>query len=73
MKECRREFDRNWTCQSKVLRKLSANKKFGYYTMTKLPIPVWFEVPDPAFATFVAVKLGLEVRSDCNGKPTINN
>jgi hypothetical protein len=27
-------------------------------------IPVWFEVPDPRFATWVAVKMSVQVHSD---------
>ena len=27
-------------------------------------VPVWFEVPDPRFATWIAVKMSLQVQSD---------
>ena len=72
MEACRREFGRNWSCQGKVLRKLTPGK-FGYYKTTRTPVSVWFAIPDPAFATFIAVKLGIEVRSDSKAGPTINN
>jgi|688.fasta_scaffold25036_3 hypothetical protein len=72
MKDCRREFGRNWACQSKVLRKLKT-PKWGYYRTSKVPFPVWFDIPNQAFATWIAVKFSIEVRSDVNAKPTINN
>lgn len=43
----------NWRCQPRAKRKLERN------TWQKSIIPVWFEVPDPAFATWVSVKHSL--------------
>lgn len=48
MKEARALYGTNWRSQSHVKRKL---ERWG----TKM-VPVWFEVPDPAFATWIAVK-----------------
>jgi len=60
MSECRAWFGKDWRGMSKVRRKLSNRRPpppFG-------PLPVWFEVPDPRFATWVAVKMSLQVQSD---------
>lgn len=48
MKEARALYGTNWRSQAHVKRKLD---RWG----TKM-VPVWFEVPDPAFATWIAVK-----------------
>jgi hypothetical protein len=54
MKEARAMFGKNWRTQSRVKRRLENNNLWGLnVTQT---VPVWFEVPDPAFATWVAVK-----------------
>lgn len=73
MKECRQLFGKNWRCQSKVLRKLKEVKRFGYYPMTSPARPIWFDIPNPSMATWIAVKLGVEVRTDLKHKPSINN
>ena len=73
MKECRQHFGKNWHCQSKVLRKLKDVKRFGYYPMTPPARPIWFDIPNAAIATWIAVKLGVEVRSDLKHKPSIIN
>lgn len=49
MQEARSLYGKTWRSQSHVRRKLQRKLK------TQL-IPVWFEVPDPAFATWIAVK-----------------
>jgi hypothetical protein len=59
MRECRTWFGSNWRGMSKVRRKLG-----GKYTAPIRALPVWFEVPDPRFATWVAVKMSLQVQSD---------
>ena len=48
MKEARALYGTNWRSQPHVKRKLD---RWGATI-----VPVWFEVPDPAFATWVAVK-----------------
>jgi hypothetical protein len=50
MKEARILYGKNWRGQPHVKRKLERNK------WQNRMVPVWFEVPDPAFATWVAVK-----------------
>ena len=50
--EARSIFGRNWKGQGRVKRKLSQT----YATMPNKVVKVWFDVPDPAFATWVAVK-----------------
>jgi hypothetical protein len=50
MKEARTLYGKNWRGQPHVKRRLERNRwNHGL-------VPVWFEVPDPAFATWVAVK-----------------
>jgi hypothetical protein len=60
MRECRQWFGSNWRCQPRVRRKLSDEK----YRHVTSPQRVWFEVPDERFASWVAVKMALEVASD---------
>lgn len=50
MAEARKLYGTAWRSQSHVRRKLSNS-----FTASK-GISVWFEVPDPAFATWIAVK-----------------
>ena len=59
MRECRSWFGRNWRGMSKVRRKLSPTPQIRV-----TQVPVWFEVPDPRFATWIAVKLSVQVLSD---------
>ena len=49
MKEARSLFGKNWRCQGHVKRKLERN-------WHKTPQRVWFDVPDPTFGTWVAIK-----------------
>ncbi len=59
MRECRAWFGRDWQGMAKVKKKLSSA-----YGRRTAPLPVWFEVPDPRFATWISVKLSLQVQSD---------
>ena len=59
MRECRTWFGRRWQTMSKVRRKLNAR-----YMSRGQMVMVWFEVPDPRFATWVSVKHSLQVHSD---------
>ena len=59
IRECRGWFGKNWHGMSKVRRKLTR-----YRPSITGGIPVWFEVPDPRFATWVSVKMSIEVQSD---------
>ena len=54
MKEARAMFGTNWRTQSRVKRRLE-NKLLWSFSLPE-PVPVWFEVPDQTFATWVAVK-----------------
>jgi hypothetical protein len=67
MNECRKEFGKNWKCQGKVLHKLN---RASWRQPTSLF--VWFDIPNASLATFIAVKLGLNVRKD-KPKTPINN
>jgi hypothetical protein len=44
---------------AKVRRKLGSK-----YSPRTQVVPVWFEVPDPRFATWIAVKMSLQIQSD---------
>jgi len=55
MREARQAYGRNWHGQRKVKRGLDRN------SWDDRPFDVWFEVPDPAFASWCAVKLAVEV------------
>ena len=59
MRECREWFGKSWRGMSKVRRKLNAK-----HSSSGAAIPVWFEVPDPRFATWISVKMSLQVQSD---------
>lgn len=65
MRECRIWFGRGWQCQGKVKRKLSNRASWGG---RRDPLWVWFDVPDAKFATWISVKLSLEVESDTKRK-----
>ena len=53
MAEARSQFGRSWRAQPKVKRKLERQLWMPHDQW------VWFEVPDPAFATWIGVKLGV--------------
>ena len=59
MRECREWFGKSWRGMSKVRRKLNAK-----YSASGVAIPVWFEVPDPRFATWISVKHSLQVAGE---------
>jgi hypothetical protein len=60
MKECREWFGKDWKCQGKVRRKLES---YGLNRTRKSQL-IWFEVPDPKFATWISVKHSIQVHSD---------
>ena len=60
MAECREWFGKNWKCQNKVRRKLESYNH-GHQRKSQ---PIWFEVPDPKFATWISVKHSIQVQSD---------
>lgn len=56
-----------WRSQPRVRRRL---EKFAW-EKTRVENHVWFEVPDPSFATWISVKYSIQVRIDptqINGK-----
>jgi hypothetical protein len=59
MRECREWFGKNWRTQGRVKRKLA--NSYNAKPFLQHPIPVWFEVPDPRFATWISVKLSLQI------------
>ena len=61
MSEARAHYGKNWRAQPKTKRKLSS------WRLADAPaVRVWFEVPDPTFATWCAVKLGVTVAGTAN-------
>ena len=61
MAEARSQFEKNWRGQPKVKRKFTSWRPRNAET-----VKVWFEVPDPTFATWCAVKLGVTVTETVN-------
>ena len=61
MAEARAQFGKNWQGQPRAKRKLESWRPAGSSN-----VRVWFEVPDPAFATWCAVKLGVVVAGAVN-------
>jgi hypothetical protein len=59
MRECRSWFGKEWRSMSKVRRKLGSK-----HSPRPQTVPVWFDVPDPRFATWIAVKMSLQAQSD---------
>jgi hypothetical protein len=54
MTEARRLYASNWRGQPRAKRRIES------YRWNLEPVRIWFEVPDPAFATWCAVKLAVE-------------
>lgn len=61
MAEARAQYGKNWRGQPKAKRRLENWRPQG-----SAPVRVWFEVPDPSFATWCAVKLGVAVAGAVN-------
>jgi len=59
IRECRTWFGKNWKGQAKVRRKLKGNAH-----RLNRSLPVWFEIPDARFATWISVKHSIQVHSD---------
>lgn len=62
MREARAWFGKNWRGMSKVRRKIDTTYRSP--APRREPLLVWFEVPDPRFATWVSVKMSIQVHSD---------
>ena len=62
IRECRVWFGKNWQGMSKVRRKL--NPRYRTRNNRAESVPVWFDVPDPRFATWISVKFSIQVQSD---------
>jgi len=54
MNEARVQFGKNWKGQPKVKRKFEA-----WRPANAKSVKVWFEVPDPSFSSWCAIKLGV--------------
>jgi hypothetical protein len=52
MRDARAQFGQNWRSQSHVKRRLERVTMYKNVTTER----VWFEVPDPKFGTWVAIK-----------------
>ena len=53
MREARAQFGTNWRSQRHVRRRLERNQVWRHPRATE---HIWFEVPDPRFGTWVAIK-----------------
>ena len=53
MREARAQFGKNWRSQAHVKRRLEHS---ALWRLSEPAERVWFEVPDPAFGTWVAIK-----------------
>jgi len=53
MREARAQFGRNWRSQAHVKRRL---EHASLWRLDGHAERVWFEVPDPAFGTWIAIK-----------------
>ena len=53
MREARAQFGKNWRSQAHVKRRL---EHASLWHLSDHAERVWFEVPDPAFGTWVAIK-----------------
>jgi len=58
MREARAQFGQNWRCQRHVKRRL---ERAHIWNPPGTAERVWFEVPDPAFGTWVAIKHAVRV------------
>ena len=61
IQECRSWFGSNWQGQGKVRRKLDPSRSTH---TTRSGVVVWFDVPDPRWATWIATKFALQVQAD---------
>lgn len=68
MHECRNLYRRNWAGQRHVLKGFRKVSRYSpiiqKWMQQHNPQIVWFEVPDPNFATWISVKYSIEVASD---------
>ena len=53
MREARAQFGKNWRSQAHVKRRL---EHAGLWRLSEHAERVWFEVPDPKFGTWIAIK-----------------
>jgi hypothetical protein len=53
MREARAQFGKNWQGQRHVKRRL---EHAGLWKISPVAERVWFEVPDPKFGTWIAIK-----------------
>lgn len=60
MKEARALYGKNWRSQPHAKRRLDRN------SWMKKDESIWFDVPDPSFASWCAVKLALEAKLTVN-------
>jgi hypothetical protein len=66
--ECRQLYGRNWRAKRNVLKRWKRSKNLSQalqqWMFVNMPDYIWFEVPDPAFATWISVKYSIEVASE---------
>ncbi len=66
--ECRQLYGRNWRTKRNVLKRWKRAKNLSQaiqqWMFVNMSHDIWFEVPDPVFATWISVKYSIEVTSD---------
>lgn len=68
MHECRQLFGRNWRTKRGVLKRFKKARNLSQalrqWMFVNVSNEIWFEVPDPTFATWISIKHSIEVASD---------
>lgn len=68
MHECHLMFGKNWRTKRNVLKRFKKAKNLSQalqqWMFVNISHDIWFEVPDPNFATWIAVKYSIEVASN---------
>lgn len=66
--ECKRLYGTQWRTQRNILKRFKKTQNFNrtiqQWIHEHMAHKIWFEVPDPLFSTWIAVKFSIEVASD---------
>ena len=66
--ECRKLYGTAWRTQRNILKRFkktqNLNRTIQQWIHRHMPHKIWFEVPDPAFATWISVKYSIEMASE---------
>jgi hypothetical protein len=67
MQECRQQFSKTWRTMPKLRKKLNRR-----YAARSKAVWTWFDVPDPKFATYIALKISAPISLEDPGLQKIN-